>query len=190
MCVYSYFAFFERSTSGGVRGWVSKGLLRGPGVASRAPLFPRTRPAPPSLAWQAHLQRHLEAARRPAARSVGGKGSWGLQGRRVPRREQAVHFVLVVVVAFSKEGKLELGHEVHLLTFSVRPPRVVDRVQLPLASLILEGVIYTHFMHRKTEAQFLESLHQGPQSSAQTFLSQPALAPSPHPPKWQVRLYD
>lgn len=111
-------------------------------------------------------------------------------GEAVPKREQAVHFVLVVVVAFSKEGKLELGHEVHLLTFSVRPPRVVDSVQLPLASLILEGVIYTHFMHRKTEAQFLESLHQGPQSSAQTFLSQPALAPSPHPPKCQVRLYD
>lgn len=49
------------------------------------------------------------------------------------------------------------------LAFSVQPPGGGPRA-LPLASLILEGVIYTHFMHRKTEAQFLESLHQGPQS--------------------------
>ena len=64
---------------------------------------------------------------------------------------------------------------------------------LPPASLILGGFIYTRFMHWKTEAPFLEYFHQGPQSSAQIVLPQPALAPSPHPPKCQVgheRLYD
>ena len=69
-------------------------------------------------------------------------GSWGLAREEVPRREQALHFVLVVVVAFSKEGKLELGHEVHLFTFLVRPPGVVDRVCSFLQQVSFLGALY------------------------------------------------
>lgn len=43
-------------------------------------------------------------------RAVGSLGAGGGADRR---REQAGHFVLVVAAAVSKEGKLELGHEVH-----------------------------------------------------------------------------
>ena len=116
MCTYSYLAFFERSTSGGGgRGGYPQGFSVGLGWPPERPSSQERVQSLP--AWCG--RRISSATWRPPGGPQPGRaveravGSLGAGGGADPRREQAVHFVLVVVAAVSKEGKLELGHEVH-----------------------------------------------------------------------------